>query len=176
MLSGLPAVSTPEARVLILGTMPSAESLRRQEYYANPRNQFWRILCAVLGTIDPAHYAGRIEILRRHRIALWDVLEACQRAGSLDSSIVRGSEHPTDIRGFLRSHPQVQTLALNGTKAASLFRRLTLPGLGPEAGRLRLLDLPSTSPANTTRIETKITRWRLVTSHRLTGADSSGKS
>jgi double-stranded uracil-DNA glycosylase len=160
VLAGLPAVATPESSTLILGSMPSAESLRRGEYYANPRNQFWRILAAVLGIPDPGRYAARIELLGRHHIALWDVLAACERRGSLDAKIVRGSERPADLRGFLGAHPHVHTVALNGTVAADFFRRLVLPHLGPEAGRLRILELPSTSPANTARIEIKIARWR----------------
>lgn len=161
-LHGLRCVSLASARLLILGSMPSAESLRRQAYYANPHNHFWRVVFAVLGETDPIEYPRRLEALTRRGIALWDVLEACQRAGSLDANIVAGSEVANDIPGFLRAHPRVRAVALNGAKAAALFDRLIIARWGDLSERIQILRLPSTSPANTCGIERKIARWRVV--------------
>jgi hypoxanthine-DNA glycosylase len=162
-LLGLRCVSSAEARLLILGTMPSAESLRRQAYYGHPRNHFWSVLFAVLGEPDPVDYPARLERLTRRGIALWDVLGACERPGSLDASIVAGSEVANDIPGFLLAHPSLRAIALNGAKAAALFDRLILPRLGDTASGVRILKLPSTSPANARGgVAGKIARWRAV--------------
>ena len=74
MKQSFPPIATSTARILILGTMPGEESLAQQEYYANPRNQFWRIMQELFGVPISAPYAERIARLQENRIALWDVL------------------------------------------------------------------------------------------------------
>ena len=157
-LLGLGCVSSADARLLILGTIPGAESLRQQAYYSNRRNQFWRVLFAVLDETDPLEYERRLAVVKRHHIALWDVLEACDRVGSLDSTIAAGTEVVNDIPRFLRIHSSIRGVALNGAKASALFHRLVVPRLGDLSKRIRTLDLPSTSPANTSGVESKISR------------------
>lgn len=148
-----PFVSAPDARILILGSMPGVQSLQAQQYYAHPRNAFWPILMQVLGVgraDDPLpDYALRLQHLKQHRIALWDVLQYCERPGSLDASIRRESIVLNDFSTFLQQHTQVQRICFNGTTAANLFERHVAPLLEP-AGLLppERLRLPSTSPAH----------------------------
>lgn len=87
-LSGLPPVIDRRARVLILGSFPSAASLAAQQYYAHPRNQFWRMLGAVIGQpLKDMPYAARLAAAQAAGIAIWDIYASCERAGSLDSAI-----------------------------------------------------------------------------------------
>src|SRR5262244_2276951 len=74
-----PAVVDARARVLVLGTLPGEESLRRQQYYAHPRNLFWRIVFALFDATPPSDYAQRLAFVAAHRIALWDVCEIGER-------------------------------------------------------------------------------------------------
>ena len=137
---GLPPIEGKKARVLILGTMLGAESLRRREYYAHGRNAFWGFM-GQLG-VEGRSYSARCAQLRKRGIAVWDVLASCERKGSSDSKI--RSPKPNDIAGFVRRHPELRLVAFNGKKAEDLFWRLCddLPE-GVEA-----VWLPSTSPAN----------------------------
>ncbi|WP_459618731.1 DNA-deoxyinosine glycosylase [Bordetella sp. 2513F-2] len=141
---GFPPVADAHARVLVLGTMPGVASLRRGQYYAHPRNAFWPIAAQVLGFDPDLGYADRLAALQRAGVALWDVLVACERPGSLDAHI--RSAMPNDFAGFLAAHPRIRRVCFNGGKAAQLYRRHVMgrPGL-PE---LEYLALPSTSPAH----------------------------
>lgn len=144
-LTGLAAVSQPDAQVLVLGSMPGAASLKQQQYYGHPRNLFWPILSELCGFSLEQSYPARLAALQQHRIALWDVLQHCERQGSLDSAI--RNETPNDFNLFLQQHPKIRLIAFNGRKAERSFRRLVLPSL-PCDLPCELLCLPSTSPAN----------------------------
>ena len=80
--------------------MPSEESLRRQQYYANPRNGFWPIMMTLLGREAEKNYSDRIKILIQNKIAIWDTLKSCNREGSLDSSIVESTIEANDFLMF----------------------------------------------------------------------------
>lgn len=161
--TGFPPVETREAEVLILGSFPSRLSLRASQYYANPRNAFWSIMGRVLGTSFDVPYAKRKQLLKKSRVALWDVVAAARRPGSLDSSIVGSSIRVNDLRRFLSSHSRIRLVCFNGGKAAELYRRLVLPKLSPEYGAIRYAHLPSTSPAHAAvPFERKLARWRVV--------------
>lgn len=155
-------VAARDARVLILGSMPGVASLTAQQYYAHPRNAFWPIMGALLGFAPAAPYEVRLRALTQAGIALWDVLDACVRPGSLDSAILDASIVPNDFTGFLARHRGITHVFFNGSKAADSFRRHVIPTL-PSASQLTLTPLPSTSPANaSTRFEHKLERWRVV--------------
>lgn len=145
------------SRILILGSMPGEESLRKREYYGNPRNQFWRILYSLFGREKDEVYEKRLEFALEHKIALWDVIESCQREGSLDSNIKEPSPH--DFAWLYETYPQIQGVVFNGGKAYEVYRRQV--GLMLKEG-LGYLALPSTSPANTLRYEDKLEKWRSI--------------
>ncbi len=170
-----PPVSAPDARVLILGSMPGEASLAAGEYYAHPRNLFWRIMGEITGAGHALPYEERINALKRRRIALWDVLQCCSRKGSLDSAI--RDEAPNDFAGFFASHPHVRAVFFNGAKAHESFDRTSRivlargasarPGTrergGALAGSRRLIRLPSTSPAHASlSFEKKLAAWRAM--------------
>jgi TDG/mug DNA glycosylase family protein len=147
-------------RVLILGSMPGVKSLEAGEYYAHPQNAFWRIMEALGVTPADEPYPERLAALKRSGIALWDVLEACERPGSLDTAIVKQSEVPNGITEVLAVHPSIRAVFFNGSKAEQAFRRHVLPALAPTVARLQFVRLPSTSPARAIPFEAKLMAWR----------------
>ena len=144
---GFPPISRPDARILILGSMPSRESVARQQYYAHPRNGFWPILTALLG-IEATTYEERTAQVVRVGVAIWDVLQTCSRAGSLDSAIDDRSIVTNDFQTFFRGHQHIRRIYFNGAKAEAVYRKHVLPTLSGAAASLPLQRLPSTSPAH----------------------------
>lgn len=151
-----PPISNADARILILGTMPSVQSLKVCQYYGNPRNAFWKILFTILKTPFSADYETKKKLLLENHVALWDVLEACSREGSLDSAIEQ--EIPNDFDSFFKSHPSITHIYFNGQKAAAYFKQFAK--LDP---KYHLTTLPSTSPANAGKtFETKWKEWSVI--------------
>jgi len=146
-LQGLPAQVNAQCRVLVLGSMPGNASLHAAQYYAHPRNRFWPLMAQLCGFDPQLEYPQRLACLHRAGVGVWDVIGRCQRRGSLDASIVRGSEVANPLPELLRRLPQVQVIACNGSAAAQAFERHVRPLL-PEGGSPQVLALPSTSPAN----------------------------
>jgi len=161
-LQGFPPIARPDARVLVLGTMPSAASLAAGEYYAHPRNAFWGVMGALFGFDARAPYAERCAALRAAGVALWDVLGACRREGSLDTAIEPETVVVNDFAGFFGAHPEVARVVFNGGKAAELFRR-HVPAAAVPARVAERRQLPSTSPTNARlRFADKLEAWRVV--------------
>ena len=158
LLQGLAPVSAPNARVLILGSMPGAVSLQAQQYYAHPRNAFWPLMANLCQCSDALEYNERLLQLQHSGIALWDVIGHCMREGSLDSAIKQ--EQVNDFAGFFAQHTQLQALAFNGAKAWHSFKRYVLPQqIVPP--HLQLISLPSTSPAHAAMsLADKSAAWR----------------
>lgn len=158
---GFPPVVAAGARLLILGSMPGRASLDAVRYYAHPRNVFWRIMGDLLGAGPELPYERRLARLSAAGIALWDVIAACERYGSLDADIVAGSVQVNDFAGFLAAHPGIGRIYFNGTAAEATFVRHVLPGL--EAPRPSLHRLPSTSPAHAARgYAEKLAAWSVL--------------
>ena len=158
-LTGLPPVVDGGTRVLVLGSMPGELSLHLQQYYAHPRNVFWRIMSEVVG-FDAREYEQRLAALRAAGIGLWDVLRTCDRAGSLDAAIVEDSMEPNDFETLFARYPGVARVFFNGGKAERVFRRMVLPGLCVPVVCRRL---PSTSPTNARyTFDRKLKAWRAV--------------
>lgn len=154
----------PDCRVLVLGTAPSERSLALQQAYGHAQNLFWPFMGELFCAGPELDYAERIARLQRIGIGIWDVLKHCERPGSLDSSIVRGSEVPNALPELLAAHPSIHTFAFNGAKAFELFKRHVQPHIAAQQlACLQLLPLPSTSPANASisRAE-KIRRWQVL--------------
>lgn len=142
-----PVVSV-QSRVLVLGSMPGVASLSAQQYYAHPRNAFWPIMAQVAGIDLAAGYAQRLQQLRERGIAMWDVIDRCERQGSLDTAIVAGSVHCNNFAWLFRTHPQIHTVFFNGKSVEALFRRHALPCIDEKLLPSQFICLPSTSPAN----------------------------
>ncbi len=149
------------AQVLVLGSLPGVASLTAHEYYAHPRNAFWRIMAELCDFDVTLAYSRRAALLVGHGIAVWDVLAAGERPGSLDANILRRSEHANDIAALLQRHPRLALIAFNGVTAASLFARHIGRQALPAAVALRLVTLPSTSPAHAgMSYARKLASWR----------------
>ncbi len=152
-----PKIDKKTVRVLILGTFPGEESLRKREYYGNNRNTFWEIIFRVLKKKDPYVYCERIEILKKAGIGLWDIIKSCEREGSADSEI---KEAVVNKLEKINNCSQLKTICFNGQKAEHLFKR-----------HYDLLDLkekvlPSTSPAYAgMSIGEKIQKWKIIRSN-----------
>jgi hypoxanthine-DNA glycosylase len=151
-----PPVVDAQARVLVLGTLPGEESLRRGEYYAHPRNLFWPIIFALFDERPALSYAERLTFLATHRIAVWDVCELGEREKSADMTI--RLEQPNAIDRLLDHHPLIRSVAFNGTTARRLYDRHFA-----RRAALTYLALPSTSPAHATiDFSGKLARWTIL--------------
>lgn len=161
---GFPPQVGAGCRVLVLGTAPSQRSLELQQSYAHPQNLFWPFMGELYDAGPELPYAERIARLHRHGVGIWDVLESCERPGSLDSSIRIGSEVPNDIPALLERHSTIAVLAVNGARALQVFRRRIEPAIAPaRRDGLVVLALPSTSPANASIPRArKLERWRAM--------------
>jgi hypoxanthine-DNA glycosylase len=139
MKQGLEPLIWPESRVLILGTLPGDESLRVRQYYANPRNQFWKILEAFFAKPVPVDYQSRLLYLREHKLALWDLVLRAHRKSSRDRDI-KGEDR--NEFGFLADHRSLRAIALNGKRAQEMFAEMRG---GTSYSHIRPFELPSTS-------------------------------
>lgn len=157
ILKSFPPVINSSSRVLVLGSMPGTESLLKNQYYANNRNHFWKIIYALFDSEPDQSYEKRISFLLSKNIALWDVIDNCSREGSLDSKIK--NEQPNDLEGLIRSYPGIKYILFNGTKAYDSFRKH--PGFN-ELWGLTYIKLPSTSPAHAVKFENKLIAWSVI--------------
>ena len=150
---GLPPIARPDARLFVLGSLPGDASLAAQRYYAHPTNQFWRLLGGAIGVeLQELPYEQRLERLAERRIGLWDVVASAHRSGSLDQAI-RAANHNA-IDRLLHDFTELRAIAFNGSAAAAIGRKL----IGDDH-RLTLIDLPSSSAANTGRFADKAAVW-----------------
>jgi hypoxanthine-DNA glycosylase len=163
---GLPPIIGDDAHTLILGNMPSVISLGSQQYYANPRNAFWRITGEVFGFDATEPYDARTAELTAHGVAVWDVLRSCRRDGSLDSAVEPDSMVANDFDQLFERHRELARVFFNGAAAEKNFNRLVGVALIRVAPDLRYRRLPSTSPAQTMRYADKLAAWReAITAH-----------
>lgn len=136
----IPPLFDAESRVLILGSFPSVVSRAEGFYYAHKQNRFWRVLAAVFDERVPETSDEKTALIRRHKLALWDVIGSCRIAGSSDSSVT--DVIPNDLSVIFSAAP-IERVLLNGRTAERFYRRFDLPAGCPEP-----VVLPSTSPAN----------------------------
>lgn len=151
-----PAISNKEAKVLILGTMPGTASLALNQYYGHARNAFWKLLFTLFNEPFSTDYEVRKKLALDNGIAIWDVLQACVRKGSLDRAIQQ--EIPNDFELFFKEHPNIELIVFNGQKAAQFFKKYVK---GVEG--YRQVTVPSTSPANAgIPWERKLKEWEVL--------------
>jgi hypoxanthine-DNA glycosylase len=140
--------------------MPGVASLEAAQYYAHPRNAFWRIMQELFDIDHRASYSSRVSQLSMQPLILWDTLQACYRSGSLDSNIDADGARANDFSRLLRRHPEIRAILFNGATAEKYFKRLVLPQLEDDHD-IELLRMPSTSPANAgLSFEQKLAAWR----------------
>lgn len=145
-------IYTPQARILIVGSMPSVKSLEQAQYYAHPRNAFWRILFDIFSEPLTLDYERKKALIRGHGLALWDAAAICEREGSLDSDM-----HDVVYNDFSTLYEvctDIRTVLCNGATAHSLFLK------SGYAGERRVVRMPSTSPAYTLPYEKKLALWK----------------
>ncbi len=152
--TGLPAVVGANPRVLILGSFPSEKSLDTGEYYANTRNQFWRLLGSLIGFDAELPYPERIDAVTGAGVALWDVVHSCRRVGSLDANIDRKTLVLNDFNAFLAEHLTIERGFVNGLTAYTLFQQADIA--------LPAARLPSSSGALTMSFADKLAAWQAI--------------
>ena len=155
--AGLPPIARADARLFILGSLPGDASLAAQRYYAHPTNQFWRLIGHAIGEdLQPLGYDERLARLAKRGIGLWDVIASGRRSGSLDQAI-REAEH-NRIEQLLHDFSKLRAIAFNGSTAAAAGRKL----IAARPAGLTLIDLPSSSAANTRAFADKAAAWSVL--------------
>lgn len=156
MISSFPPIIDANAETLILGTMPGATSLLKQEYYGYPQNAFWKIMFSIFDKLPiPEVFQEKANLLIKNKIALWDVLQNCERKGSLDIHIKNQVEN--DFDSLLTEYPKIKRILFNGKESHKYFVR--------KFGQIEGITyhvMPSTSPANTVAFEKKLQLWSEV--------------
>ena len=155
--AGLPPIARSDARLFVLGSLPGDASLAARQYYAHRTNQFWRLLgSAVDADFQSLSYEARLALLAERRIGLWDVIASASRRGSLDQEIRDAAHNP--IEHLLEHFPDLRAIAFNGSAAATIGRKL----VGEPPNGIILVDLPSSSAANTKPFRQKCLAWTVL--------------
>ena len=155
--AGLPPIARSNARVFLLGSLPGDASLAARQYYAHPTNQFWRLLGTAIGEeLQSLDYDARLQRLAERRVGLWDVIATASRHGSLDQAI-REAEH-NRIEHLLHDFHDLRAIAFNGRTAGTIGRKL----IGKPPRTVALIDLPSSSAANTQPLSEKAAVWGVL--------------
>ena len=149
-------IASQDANILILGTMPGTKSLELNQYYGHSQNNFWKFMFTIFNENPSADYEIKKALLLKNKIALWDVLQYCDRVGSLDSAIK--NEIANDFETFLKQHPQIKTILFNGQKAEKKKKKYV-----HLKNTYTLITLPSTSPANASKsFQSKLDEWKII--------------
>ncbi|WP_294274695.1 DNA-deoxyinosine glycosylase [uncultured Chryseobacterium sp.] len=157
-ISSFAPIVDENSEILILGSVPGVKSLEKQQYYAHPQNKFWKIIFELLNEEPTEDYTQRIAVLKKHHIALWDVIDSCERKGSLDSEI--RNEEANRVDELLNGHPNIKAVFCNGGKSYKNVQKM----LGKDY-RLPVFLLPSTSPLHTVSLEQKLESWKKITEY-----------
>ncbi|MCR1898618.1 DNA-deoxyinosine glycosylase [Irregularibacter muris] len=158
MIEGFLPIIDNNSEILILGTMPGGESLKKQEYYAYGRNQFWKIIFSLLKGQATDDYEEKKKILLESHIGVWDVLKSCDRKGSLDVNIKNPQSN--NFKLLFEQYPKIKQIYFNGKTAEKLYRKLV--ARDTEEYNIELIGLPSTSPANAISFEKKLEAWKKI--------------
>lgn len=154
-ISSFPPLIDEESQIVILGSIPGVKSLEKQQYYGHPQNKFWKIIFELFNEKFTEDYAERINTLKRNHIAVWDVIDSCERKGSLDSEIK--NEEANQIAELLENYPNVKAIFCNGGKSYKNLQKI----LGKNY-KLPVMLLPSTSPLHTIPFEKKYEEWKKI--------------
>lgn len=150
-----PPIISNDSKILILGSIPGVKSLEKQQYYGHPQNKFWKIIFELFNEEFTENYDERLNVLKKHHIALWDVIDSCERKGSLDSEIK--NEEANQIEELLENYPNITAIFCNGGKSYKNLQKL----LGKKF-KIPIYLLPSTSPLHTISFERKLVEWKKI--------------
>lgn len=150
-----PPIISNDSKILILGSIPGVKSLEKQQYYGHPQNKFWKIIFELFNEEFTENYDERLNVLKKHHIALWDVIDSCERKGSLDSEIK--NEEANQIEELLEDYPNITAIFCNGGKSYKNLQKL----LGKNF-KIPIYLLPSTSPLHTISFERKFEEWKKI--------------
>ncbi len=151
------AIIDKNTKILILGSMPSVKSLEINQYYGNPRNQFWKLIYLVFDEEIQESYTDKIKFLLKNKIGIWDVISECYREGSMDSNIK--NPRVNDFASFFKTYNNIEYLFFNGSKAEQLFMKKIDKDILYEK---KLFKLPSSSPARAIPIDEKLKYWSRI--------------
>lgn len=154
-ISSFPPIIDDYSKILILGSIPGVKSLEKQQYYAHPQNKFWKIIFELFHEDFTGDYNEKINILKKNHIALWDVIDSCERKGSLDSEIK--NEEANQIEELLEKYPNIKAIFCNGGKSYKNLQKV----LGKNF-RIPIFLMPSTSPLHTVSFEKKLEDWKAI--------------
>lgn len=156
-INSLEPIADENSKILILGSIPGRQSLEKQQYYGNNRNAFWKIIYTLFDGEYQEDYHEKIRFAKKYNIALWDVIENCNREGSLDSNIK--NENPNDFESFFKQYPNIKHVFFNGAKAYDVFKKK----VGFDSFKnITFEKLTSTSPANTITFVKKLKEWEKI--------------
>ena len=154
-ISSFPPIIDKNSKILILGSIPGKKSLEKQEYYGHPQNKFWKIIFELFNEEFSEDYTEKIKILKKNHIALWDVIDSCERKGSLDSEIKNEEANP--IFELLEKHQKISAIFCNGGKSFKVVHQI----LGKNY-KIPVFLLPSTSPLHTISFDEKLEKWKII--------------
>lgn len=154
-ISSFPPLIDNESQILILGSIPGVKSLEKQQYYAHPQNKFWKIIFELFSEKFTEDYPERISTLKRNHVAVWDVIDSCERKGSLDSEIK--NEEANQIAELIEQYPNVKAIFCNGGKSYKSLQKI----LG-KSDKIPVFLLPSTSPLHTISFDKKLEGWKAI--------------
>lgn len=157
-ISSFSPIIDKNSKILILGSIPGIKSLEKQQYYGHPQNKFWKIIFELFHEEFTEDYDQRIAVLKKNHVALWDVIDSCERKGSLDSEIK--NEEANQIPELLEQYPNIQAIFCNGGKSYKNLQKI----LGKNF-RIPIYLLPSTSPLHTISFERKLEDWKKILEH-----------
>lgn len=136
----IPPFYDKDSRILILGSFPSVKSREQMFFYGHPQNRYWKVIASVFSDVVPDTIPAKKAFLKKHHIAMWDVIGSCDITGSSDSSIENVTANDlTKILGCSK----VTRIFVNGKTAEKYYKKYTEKKTG-----IKAVCLPSTSPAN----------------------------
>lgn len=154
-ISSFPPIVSNDSKILILGSVPGVKSLEMKEYYAHPQNKFWKIIFELFNENFSEDYLEKIKILKKNKIAVWDVIDSCERVGSLDTTIK--NEESNDILQLLKKYQNIKTIFCNGGKSYKNLQKIVGKNF-----EIPIYLLPSTSPLHTISFEKKLESWKII--------------
>ncbi len=145
-----------DSKILILGSFPSVKSRQESFYYMHKTNRFYKVLASIFN--DKSFLSEDINIkkeaLKKHSIALFDVVLKCNILLSDDNTISEVT--PINLKNILKHYP-IKKIIINGNKAKSLYLTYF------KDVKIETYFLPSTSARNANySLEKLIDCWKII--------------